>query len=246
MAIRILTVFFVLFAISGCKTELYGGLSEKEGNEMFAILYNAGIEIDKQTNKDRLVTLLVEESHSATAIHILKNHGYPKEQFTNIGDVFSKDGLISSPTEEKARLIYALSQEISSTLSQIDGVLTARVHVVMPEKSEYGKKPEPPSASVFIKHSSETNLTNLITQIKQLVANSINGLSDKQVSVALFPSIVQDTNIVSKGISAILQLVIALGVVALILVSGWFGYKKYQSSSKRKDSTISDENRQPA
>ena len=246
MAVRIFILLITLCSLAGCKTELYGGLTEKEGNEMFAILYNAGIEIDKKTNKDRLVTLLVEESHSATAIHILKNHGYPKDQFTNIGDVFSKDGLISSPTEEKARLIYALSQEISSTLSQIDGVLTARVHVVMPDKTEYGKKPEPPSASVFIKHSSDTNLANLVSQIKQLVANSINGLSDKQVSVALFPSTTQSTNVVATGLPWLIQGLIALTVIALLLVLGWFGYRKYQNNLNEKNPPVATDNQQTA
>ncbi|MFT7108650.1 MAG: type III secretion protein J [Psychrobacter glaciei] len=224
-----LFIYFVLFLLlTGCKTELYGGLSEKEGNHMFAILYKAGISVDKKTDKDRFVTLLVEKEQSASAIDTLNNHGYPKDHFTNLGDVFSKEGLISSPTEEKARLIYALSQEISSTLSQIDGVLTARVHVVMPDKSEYGKKPEPTSASVFIKHTSDTNLDALTGKIRLLVANSIIGLTEKQVSVALFPSSANKTNIVHGGSISVITIIIStIFVLLLLALAGWYAYRQY-------------------
>lgn len=236
MIARLFIYFTFFLLLTGCKTELYGGLSEKEGNHMFAILYKAGISVDKKTDKDRFITLLVEKEQSASAIDTLNNHGYPKDHFTNLGDVFSKEGLISSPTEEKARLIYALSQEISSTLSQIDGVLTARVHVVMPDKSEYGKEPKPTSASVFIKHTADTNLDSLTGKIKLLVANSIVGLTEKQVSVALFPSSSSQTNIIQdNSVSMITVIIGTILIMVLLGLAGWYAYRQY--ALKRNDTT---------
>ena len=128
--------------LSGCKVELYTGVTQKEGNEMLALLQTEGIASDKQPDKDGRIKLLVEESDVAQAIETLKRKGYPKESFSTLQDVFPKDGLISSPTEERARLTYAKAQEISNTLSEIDGVLVARVHVVLPEGNEgISKKP---------------------------------------------------------------------------------------------------------
>ncbi|MFR9717975.1 type III secretion system inner membrane ring lipoprotein SctJ [Aeromonas diversa] len=182
-------VVFTSLLLGGCKVELYTGVSQKEGNEMLALLRTEGISSDKQPDKDGNVKLLVEESDVAQAVEALKRKGYPRESFSTLQDVFPKDGLISSPTEERARLNYAKAQEISHTLSEIDGVLVARVHVVLPEGSEgISKKPSPASASVFIKHAADVQLDTYIPQIKQLVNNSIEGLAYDRISVVLVPS----------------------------------------------------------
>lgn len=125
----------LVLALGGCKVELYTGISQKEGNEMLALLRSEGVSADKQADKDGTVRLLVEESDIAEAVEVLKRKGYPRENFSTLKDVFPKDGLISSPIEERARLNYAKAQEISHTLSEIDGVLVARVHVVLPRSA---------------------------------------------------------------------------------------------------------------
>ena len=178
-----------LLALAGCKIELYAGVSQKEGNEMLALLRSEGISAGKQPDKEGKIKLLVEESDIAQAVDALKRKGYPRESFSTLKDVFPKDGLISSPVEERARLNYAKAQEISRTLSEIDGVLVARVHVVLPEERDgLGKKSSPASASVFIKHAADIQLDAYIPQIKQLVNNGIEGLNYDRISVVLVPS----------------------------------------------------------
>jgi type III secretion protein J len=49
-----------------------------------------------------------------------------------MGKVFKREGFVSSPLEERARLVHAMSQEIANTINNIDGVVTARVHLVVP------------------------------------------------------------------------------------------------------------------
>lgn len=179
----------LVLALGGCKVELYTGISQKEGNEMLALLRSEGVSADKQADKDGTVRLLVEESDIAEAVEVLKRKGYPRENFSTLKDVFPKDGLISSPIEERARLNYAKAQEISHTLSEIDGVLVARVHVVLPEERDgLGRKSSPASASVFIKHAADVQLDAYVPQIKQLVNNGIEGLSYDRISVVLVPS----------------------------------------------------------
>lgn len=112
----------------------------------------------------------------------------PRERFARMGEVFRKEGLISSPLEERARYIWALSQELSATLAQIDGVIKARVHVVLPEKAGGGEPMLPSSAAVFIKHKQRFNLDDSIPQIKRLVSNSIPGLTSDKVTVVMLPS----------------------------------------------------------
>ncbi|MQL47929.1 EscJ/YscJ/HrcJ family type III secretion inner membrane ring protein [Photorhabdus khanii] len=182
-------ILLAVLMLTGCKIELYTGVSQKEGNEMLALLREAGISSDKQPDKDDNIKLLVEESDVAQAVEVLKRKGYPRENFSSLQDVFPKDGLISSPVEERARLNFAKAQEIARTLSEIDGVLVARVHVVLPEEQDrLGKKLSPASSSVFIKHAADVQLDTYIPQIKQLVNNSIEGLSYDRISVVLVPA----------------------------------------------------------
>ncbi|OED44868.1 EscJ/YscJ/HrcJ family type III secretion inner membrane ring protein [Endozoicomonas sp. (ex Bugula neritina AB1)] len=194
-------VSFSLF-LAGCKVELYSGLTEKEGNEMLAILLDSGIASEKLLDKDKMVTLMVDTNDVSHSVKLLSSLGYPQEKYSSIGDIFPKDGLISSPTEERARYMYSMSQELSSTLSMIDGVIIARVHVVLPQEQETITDVNfPSSASVFIKYTPELELAGLIPKVKTLVANSIEGLSLDKISVSLFPASRLNTDVLSKPLT---------------------------------------------
>ena len=43
-------------------------------------------------------------------------------------------GVDLEPEEDRVRYVYGLSQELSDTLEKMDGVLLARVHIVLPAK----------------------------------------------------------------------------------------------------------------
>ncbi len=175
--------------LAGCKTELYSNLDEEDSNTMLAILMNNDISANKTADKKAGTYFLhVEESQIPKAVALLKEHGYPREKIATIGDLFKKDGLISSPLEERARFIFALSQSVQETLSQIDGVLVARVHVVLPENNPLGEQVTPSSASVFIKYNPDYKLENMKSEIKLIVQKSIEGLSYDKVSVVMVPA----------------------------------------------------------
>lgn len=182
-----LAVLLAALALGGCKTDLYTKLSEREANEMVALLVKHGIPASRNAAKDGTSNVQVEEKRFADAIELLKASGFPRQSFTNMGEVFKSSGLIASPTEERARFVYALSEELSRTISDIDGVLSARIHVVLPKNDLLRQDTTPSSASVFIRHDQGAPLKTLLPQIKMLVANSIEGLSYEKVSVVLVP-----------------------------------------------------------
>ncbi|MEZ5824760.1 MAG: type III secretion inner membrane ring lipoprotein SctJ [Geminicoccaceae bacterium] len=178
----------LLLALTGCKTDLYGGLSERDANEMAAILLDNAIDVEREVAKDGSVTLQIEKDDFARSVRLLTEAGFPREPFMDMGQIFGREGLISSPAEERARFIFALSQELSDTLSRIDGVLSARVHIVLPDNNPFRQTATPSSASVFIRHLAEADLGVLVPEIKTLVANGIEGVVYDSVSVALFPA----------------------------------------------------------
>jgi type III secretion protein J len=66
-------------------------------------------------------------------------------------------------------------------------VLSARVHLVMPTTNPNGTVMSSSSAAVFLRYQDTYDIQQLVSQIKTLVANSIEDLAYDRVSVALFP-----------------------------------------------------------
>ncbi|ADZ90362.1 type III secretion system inner membrane ring lipoprotein SctJ [Marinomonas mediterranea] len=180
LSLKRLSCLLLLLLISGCQQdiELHKKLSEEDANEVIAELASRHIEAEKKATKEG-VTVLVEASSMARAVRILEAAGLPRKPRANFGEVFKKEGVISSPLEERARYIYALSQELESTISQIDGILIARVHVVLPERIAPGEAVQPASSAVFIKHRPDLDPDVIRPRIERLVRTSIPGLSEK-------------------------------------------------------------------
>jgi type III secretion protein J len=255
---RLSAVLLLGLAVAGCKAELYSKLSEREANEMVALLMRNDIPVSRITAKDGSSTLQVEQSRMADAIELLKSGGYPRQSFTNMGEVFKSSGLIASPTEERARFVYALSEELSKTISDIDGVISARIHVVLPKNDLLRQDTTPSSASVFIRHDQGAQLKALLPQIKMLVANSIEGLTYEKVSVVFVP--VDRTEAVAAtaslaagssragGLDGLWGVLAAGGAALLAAVGGgafWFGRRR--GASQRRDLVlVQPSSRQPA
>lgn len=184
---RPLAILLTCVAIAGCtgSVELLSEVPEAEANDVLSALESANLKAQKIAGKEGMVKLMIDSSQVAEAVRVLNAEGLPRPRYATMGEVFRKEGLISSPLEERARYLWALSQELSATVAQIDGVVRARVHVVLPERASSGEPMMPSSAAVFIKHQAGYDLQGAIAQIKQLVSNSIPGLSSDKVSVVL-------------------------------------------------------------
>jgi type III secretion protein J len=170
-------------AACGARVDLMGAVPEDEANEVLSALLKADITAEKIAGKEGMVGVRVDAHQVGRALEVMRENGLPRERFAGMGQVFKKEGLISSPLEERARYIYALSQELSNTLSKIDGVLAARVHVVLPERGAAGETGVLSTSAVFIKHQEGYNLDIIQPQIRRLVTNSIPGLTADRVSV---------------------------------------------------------------
>ena len=188
LIIKILAVSMLFLLLTACKVELYAQLDEQQGNEMLALLLDNGISSNKVQGKDNMISLHVDEKKISLAVEILRRNGFPKHKFSAIKDMFGADKLIYTPFEDRARYNYGLSQEIAETLSQMDGAMAVRVHLVMPKEERRDAPKEPASASVFVKHNPSFDFNAYIPEIKTIVANGIADMSYENVSVALFPS----------------------------------------------------------
>lgn len=189
-----------MLLLGGCsdETDLFTGLSEQDANEVVARLADQHIDARKRMEKGGVV-IAVATREMNRAVRVLDAAGLPRQSRTSLGEIFKKEGVISTPLEERARYIYALSQELEATLSQIDGVVVARVHVVLPERVAPGEPVQPASAAVFIKHSAALDPDSVRGRIQQMVASSIPGMSaqasdSKKFAIVFVPAVeFQDT-----------------------------------------------------
>jgi type III secretion protein J len=176
--------------LAGCESQvLFSNLTESEANEIVAVLYSSELPVEKVgDSKGNQYQVFTDKASFSRAVAVLQTHGLPRERFESVGDVFQKDGFVSSPLEERARLNYAISQELARTISNIDGVIMARVHLAVPKKAHLAESVEPSSASVFVKHRSDMDLSSSIGKIKSLIVTGMGNLPYDNVTVALFPA----------------------------------------------------------
>lgn len=206
--------------LSACQKEIYRNLSEQDANQMMMVLLQAGIDAEKSTpDSGKTLVLVADENQIAAAMEVLRARGLPQEKFSDLGEIFKKEGLVSTPTQERVRFIYGVSQELSRTLSEIDGVITARVHIVLPNNDPLAQRIQPSSASIFIKYRPEANVASLVSQIKNLVAHSVEGLTYEQVSVTTVAGEAVNS-VVPKKSSATWYLVLAAILGGLLVTGG--------------------------
>ncbi len=184
--LRCLPALLLAMLLCGCKVGLYSGLNEQEANEILAVLALESIASAKERAEGGDWQIQVDEGRLGAALDVLRAQGLPHDRYVSMGDVFQKQGLVSTPAEERMRYIFAVSQELSQTLRTVDGVIAARVHVVIPANDPLSDKIRPSSAAVFIKHRPDVDLRLLAPAVKDMVAHSIEGLSHDQVSLSLF------------------------------------------------------------
>jgi type III secretion protein J len=185
--IRRAIILLPLVLLVACKTSLFEGLDEDQANRIVAVLSRHGIDSAKERNTDKTWSISVDEDDVVNATELAGAYALPRGVHANLGELFSRQGLISSPEEDQVRYVYGLTQELAETLEKMDGVLVARVHVVDPPRDPLlGPAPQP-SASVMLRYRSDVNVESMRDKIRSLVAGAVTGLTPDRVYVTLVP-----------------------------------------------------------
>ena len=185
---RLLGTVALAIALTGCDKEatLYSSLEESQANAVIAALLDAGLEATKTPGDEGTWNVSIRQADFAAAANLCERRGIPRRKFNGVGDVFKKTGMVSSPSEERIRFMDAIAQDLARTISMIDGVVDARVHVVLPENDPFAKNTLPSSAAVAIRSRWDVDLNDSVPQVKSLVKNAIEGLSYEKITVTIF------------------------------------------------------------
>jgi type III secretion protein J len=182
LPIRLCALLLCCAALVGCKEELFAKLPEAQANEVLAALAEGRIVAAKDRVDEQNWRISVDKDRVGEALVYLRDRGLPQRQSPQMGEVFKKDGMISTPTEERARYKWALEESIAATLRRIEGVTDARVHVAMPHNDPLSNRPLPTSAAVFVKHRNTLDVDLMIPELKSLVMTSVEGLDYNNIS----------------------------------------------------------------
>lgn len=159
---------------------LYGNLGQQDAAQIAQALDSSGIPYKLEATSGA-ITVPAERVHDARLK--LAGQGLPE------GDggfaVMSKDpGFGVSQFMEGARYQHALETELARTISNLQAVEGARVHLALPRQSAFVRDRRAPSASVFLQLKPGRRLeSEQVTAISNLVASSIPELESDQVTV---------------------------------------------------------------
>ena len=180
---------------------LYKNIEETEANLMTSVLLREGVEATRMPNTDGTYNIAINDaSYFSEAIEILSMRGFPRMKFENLCTIFKGDSMVSTPVEQKARYTCAKSQELSGSLTELDGVSMARVHLVLSETDPISRKVKPASASIMIKYKAGMDVDTLIPKIKQLVSYGVEELPYQNVSVMLSEELGQKENMIAQAL----------------------------------------------
>jgi type III secretion protein J len=210
--------------LAGCSQQLYGALDESAANQVVGALRNDGIGAEKSRSGDELWKVTVPDDEFARAVQLLKRRNLPPQPFDGLGRVFKKDSLVSTPTEERARLIHAMAQELERSLMEIDGVLVARVHPVIPPHDPLNPKKVGSTASVLVKYRQGSDIASREGMIRSLVASGVEGLAYEDVRVLLVSAETQSAVVEKPTLSRSVPPVFwgILGVLLAVLLIAYF------------------------
>ncbi|MBR1948519.1 MAG: flagellar M-ring protein FliF [Alphaproteobacteria bacterium] len=93
------------------------------------------------------------------------------------------DALGSTNFVQNVNLLRALEGELARTISSVDNIRNARVHLVMPKREIFSREEQKPSASVIIKTKEGSLNPQSIQAIQKLVAAAVPKLDMKDVSI---------------------------------------------------------------
>jgi type III secretion protein J len=191
----VLTVIFAAaVAAGGCTANILHGVDERSANEATAALERAGIGAEKLPDEGTAAgaggatyTIRVAHADGTRAVDLLRALGLPHDRRRGFAETYGQPSLIPTPSEERARYVDALAGEIERTLESADGVVSARVHLVLEENDPLAADAKPRNtarAAVLLKARPGTAPFSS-ADVQKLVAGSVAGLEPAAVSVVV-------------------------------------------------------------
>lgn len=177
-----LAVGLVNWASSPSYQSIYGPMTPSDNAEAIAILQTNGIEY-RLEQRTGLLEVPFDEVFQARMV--LASEGFPKDG-SGIGfeSLYLEQEMGLSSFMEEARYHRAVEAELVRTITALDSITAARVHLAISRQTAFLRRGNEPSASVMLNLRGGTRLSDRqLSGIINLVASSIPNLDASRVSV---------------------------------------------------------------
>ncbi|HET9241086.1 MAG TPA: flagellar basal-body MS-ring/collar protein FliF [Oligoflexus sp.] len=173
----LISLFFV-----GDRTEmayLYPNLSETDNNE-----------IASELRKQRVSNFIIDDkgikvpAEQVMPLRLkLAQEGLPTRGM--IGwEKFDDQDFTRTEFEQNINRLRAIQGELARTISSIEGITSARVHIVMPKKALFQEDEQEPTAAIYIKvQRGKEPSQKQIRGITHLVSRSVEGMKPEKVTI---------------------------------------------------------------
>ncbi|HTV97420.1 MAG TPA: flagellar basal-body MS-ring/collar protein FliF [Steroidobacteraceae bacterium] len=173
-------IWLVLWSQGQNYTVLYGQLSERESGQVMDALTAAGIEY-KLTPSG---AVSVPESKVQEARIRLASQGLPQSDSMGIEMIQKDSPLGTSSMMESVRYQSILETELARTITKVEGVEGARVHLALPKPSVFLRDEHRATASVMLQLYPGRRLEpGQVAAIVHLVASSVPDLNANDVTL---------------------------------------------------------------
>jgi flagellar M-ring protein FliF len=176
----VLTAFFLYIAgalTEPPKTILFSGLESRDAAAVTGKLDSMAVPYDVKDGGTILVPAdQVTKLRMALAQDNLPAAGVGYEIFDK-SDAFGTTSFVQNINQ-----LRALEGELSRSIQTIDGIQSARVHLVIPERQVFARDNQTPSASVVVRTRARLD-RGQVGAIQHLVAASVSALSAKRVAI---------------------------------------------------------------
>lgn len=159
---------------------LYSGLAQDDAGTVLTRLRERRIPyiLDGNGTVIKVPSSVLHEMRLALAEENLPSGG-------GVGfEIFDRSSLGVTDFVQKVNFLRALQGELAKTITHIRSIKSARVHIVMPDRSLFSEEKRVPTASVVVGLSGAARLSKRhVNSIVQLVAGAVEGLESKNVTL---------------------------------------------------------------
>lgn len=171
-------LFFVFGKRKAPLEVLFSGLEPCQAEEVLAALEDQRIPFD--TADGGATVLVPQEQRDRLRIKLSPDLYAQGKGFA----LFEAGGLMASDFERRVQWQVALEEELRRTITSLDSIEQARVHLVIPEDGVFMRDKGVPTAAIFVRLEPLASLTNLqVRGILTMVAGSVEGLLPENVTI---------------------------------------------------------------